>query len=186
MKKLTILLLILSVNTFTSCNDETEKRLTENPINLEQEKEPAKVNEKKDIPKKENPKTKTVTSSNSEIVNSFLQDINTLKDVKNPITSFIADAENSASLKMNLNAESVKEVLTTAKQYKHLVIVVGKHTIVKVTDLEKCITSGSWKACMPYGKGFIKRSSNLNYKQDYCNNIIGIPDTQERTAYFFN
>jgi hypothetical protein len=38
---------------------------------------------------------------------------------------------------------------------------------------------------MPKCEGYIKKGK-LNYKSNYMNNIIGIPDNQERVAYFFN
>ena len=48
-----------------------------------------------------------------------------------------------------------------------------------------CIQSGSWGACMPYAKGYIKKGSLIE-KEDYINNIIGIPDSQLRKVYLFN
>ena len=38
---------------------------------------------------------------------------------------------------------------------------------------------------MPTVEGYIKKGK-LNYKKDFMNNVIGIPDKQERVAYFFN
>jgi len=176
MKNLAILIISLSF-VLISCDDTKEKQQQKTAV---ESKEKQEVIEKKDLPK---PITKQVES---EMINGFLQDVNTLKDIKNPIVDFIAEAEKTAKQKMSFNAENINEVLTTAKQYKNMVIVVGKHTIVKIIDLDKCIASGSWKACMPYGEGFIKRKSVLNYKEDYTNNIIGRSDAQERVAYFFN
>jgi len=38
---------------------------------------------------------------------------------------------------------------------------------------------------MPHAEGYIKKGG-LTYKKDYINNIIGLPDAQERTMYLFN
>jgi len=126
------------------------------------------------------------TTNNSTLITDFLQDVNTLKGIENPIINFIKEAEETTKLKIYFNIDTIEAVLNTAKNYDYLVIVVDQHTIIKITELDKCITSGSWKTCMPFAEGFIKRKSNLEYKNDYCNNIIGRPDTQERVAYFFS
>lgn len=122
---------------------------------------------------------------NSTIVTDFLKDINSLQEVKDPINQFQIEATKSALKSINLTKENVKEVLKEAEKYTFLVIIVENHTIVKVTDISNCQDSGSWACCMPYATGFIKRG-NLEYKEDYCNNIIGVPGTQKRVAYFFN
>ncbi len=93
-------------------------------------------------------------------------------------------AEEQADLVMDLTKETVKEVLANAKEYHFCVITVGVHTIVRITDLENCIQSGSWGACMPMGEGFIQKNGMIN-KNDYINNIIGTPNGQERKVYFF-
>jgi hypothetical protein len=38
---------------------------------------------------------------------------------------------------------------------------------------------------MPYVEGYVKKGE-LQPKADYANNIIGLPDTQERIMYLFN
>ncbi len=121
----------------------------------------------------------------STVVSNFLKNINSLKEVKKPITQFQDEVMRIAAKKEDITKDNINEILKTAENYTSLVIVVSNHTIVKINDVKNCKTSGSWAACMPYAKGFIKKGQ-LVYKEDYCNNIIGRPDSQKRTAYFFN
>jgi hypothetical protein len=171
MKKTTLLLLSISLNFFISCDD-TEKKQVEKPAKKTAKQAASKKSSNKDV--------------TSKTVSNYLQDVNTLKEVKKPIRSFLAEADQIAKQKISFGKDNIEEVFKIAKNYKYLVLVVEKHTIIKITNLDKCIASGSWKTCMPYGEGFIKRNSVLSYKKDYCNNIIGIPDTQTRIAYLFN
>lgn len=120
----------------------------------------------------------------NQIVHDFLDDIHALENVEKPIESFIAAAEASADKVMSLDKENVADVFEQAKKYDHCVIVTGNHTIVLVDDFENCKSSGSWGACMPFAEGFIKKGDLVRQK-DYINNIIGRPDTQKRTVYFF-
>ena len=85
----------------------------------------------------------------------------------------------------NFILKNIKEVLIKSRDYANCVITTGNHTIVKIESMDNCQQSGSWKACMPYVKGYVKKGK-LNYKADYMNNVIGIPDGQQRIAYFFN
>lgn len=130
--------------------------------------------------------TETETTSKTTIVSDFLTDISSLEKIEgeNPIVLFQSAAENKADKVMTISKENIEEVLTTAKDYNNLVIITGDHTLVKVTDVENCKPSGSWAACMPFGSGYIKKGA-LSFKEDYINNIIGLPDSQVRKAYFF-
>ncbi|WP_282037787.1 hypothetical protein [Saccharicrinis aurantiacus] len=101
-----------------------------------------------------------------------------------PISSFNKKASEQASKSIVLTKENVKESLNEAKTYSSCFITVGVHTIVKVTDFEKTIMSGSWGTEMPFGEGYIQKGELVN-KQDYINNIIGIPDTQRRMMFLF-
>ncbi|MGB0432368.1 MAG: hypothetical protein ACPGLV_17975 [Bacteroidia bacterium] len=127
------------------------------------------------------------TSTESETVSAFLQNVNSLKNIEegNPIAQFAAEAENVAAASFSLKKNGAKDLFETAKTYKHCVVIVEDHTIVKITDFEDCKQSGSWSACMPMGKGFVKRGK-LESEKDYINNIIGTPDTQNRKVYLFN
>ena len=104
---------------------------------------------------------------------------------KTPIKNFITYAKTEAAKTISLSKSNIKTALEAAKNHKDCFIVVGEHTVVKIEDLNECKPSGSWGACMPKAKGFIKRGA-LNYESDYINNIIGRPDSQKRTMYLFN
>ena len=70
---------------------------------------------------------------------------------------------------------------------KHAIdaIISGNHTIITVIDYDNCKQSASWGACMPFTEGYIKKGK-LEHQEDYMNNIVGLPDSQKRTAYLFN
>lgn len=125
-------------------------------------------------------------SMDPSIVGEFLQNTDILEnaEVKNPIASFSELADDQAIDKMDLDKKSIADLLEKAKEFSHTVIIVEDHTIVKITDLSDCTKSTSWGACMPLCEGFIKKG-DLIKKVDYLNNIIGLPDGQKRTAYFF-
>jgi len=120
-----------------------------------------------------------------DIVTSFLEDITSLEKEEDPIQKFKTKAENSANKIVVFDKEKMSSLLIEAKKYKYCVIVIGKHTIVKVKNFNNCTKSGSWGACMPYVEGYIKKGELLP-QNDYMNFIIGKPDGQEKTAYLFN
>ena len=126
------------------------------------------------------------TSAKTTIVGDFLNDVTSLEDTdsKQPITAFQEAAASSADKTMSLSKSNVKDVLAEAANYKYFVILIGDHTIVKVENVADCKQSGSWGACMPLGTGYIKKGK-LIFQDDYINNIIGRPDSQERTVYLF-
>jgi hypothetical protein len=131
--------------------------------------------------------SETSTETQTTIVNDFLKNTKSIgqSSSKQPIVDFKNQADKQSAKKMDFNKNSFSEMLSVAKKFKTLVIVVGDHTIVKVKDVNNCNDSASWGACMPYGEGYIKKGS-LNYDENYINYIIGKPDGQERIAYFFN
>lgn len=130
----------------------------------------------------------STSTQDSDLIANFLADTKSLEAVgpANPIILFSNQAADAAAVQKELTKDNIQEILTEAKSFKHLVIITGSHTIVKVTDLENCRQSGSWGTCMPMGEGYIRRQGALEFQQDYLNNIIGIPGSQTRTAYFFN
>lgn len=101
-----------------------------------------------------------------------------------PIIDIKVLASEQADLVKDLTKATVAEVLETAKQYNFCVITVGDHTIARITDLEMSVQSGSWGVAMPMGEGYVQKNGLVN-KNDYLNNIIGIPNSQERKVYFF-
>ncbi|TNE79193.1 MAG: hypothetical protein EP332_11895 [Bacteroidetes bacterium] len=123
----------------------------------------------------------------TELVSNFLENPKSLENIesKNPVEEFKSAAESSAAKVVELNKDNVADVLGEAKDHKHVVIVTGNHTVVKVDDLDDCKTSGSWGTCMPHAEGYIQRGG-LEYQEDYINNIIGKPDEQERLVFFFD
>lgn len=126
--------------------------------------------------------------SKAETLTEFLDGIisfeNTELNAGTPILSIKELAAAQADKTVDLTKETVKEVLEQASTYHFVVITVGTHTIARITDLSDCIQSGSWGTCMPMGEGYVQKSGLTN-KNDYLNNIIGIPNLQERKAYFF-
>ena len=117
---------------------------------------------------------------------SFLKDIKSLeKDTSaNPIEAFKTKATNLATEVVKINKDNIKDALTKAKDFKNVVITVDNHTIVKL-DVNDCKLSGAWSACMPKAEGYIKKG-DLAYQNDYANNIIGLPDGQERLIFLFD
>ena len=119
-------------------------------------------------------------------VTEFIRDVQTLESDTNinPIETFKELANAFADEKLVFTKDNIKDLLIKSRDYSSCVIVTANHTIVKIESLDDCQQSGSWKACMPKCSGYIKKG-NLNFKNDYMNNIIGVPDDQERVAYFF-
>jgi len=127
--------------------------------------------------------------SNAETLKSFLADVISFEEVtldaNRPLSKIRQMASVQADTFFVLSKENAAEVLQTAKAYQQCIVFTGTHTIVRVTDLNKCIQSGSWGACMPMGEGYIQRGA-MEKKVDYLNNIIGIPDNQKRVLFLFN
>lgn len=101
-----------------------------------------------------------------------------------PIASFNEIAAKQAKKTIRITKENIVAALEEAKNYAHCVITVGIHTIAVVSDPDRTTTSGAWGTQIPYGVGYISKGT-LERREDYLNNIIGIPDNQERTMYLF-
>ena len=131
---------------------------------------------------------KTETEKNTETTADlpFLKDIKSLEKDKsaNPIEAFKTKATNIATEVVKLNKDNIKDALAKAKDFKNVVITVDNHTIVKL-DVNDCKPSSAWSACMPKAEGYIKKG-DLVYQNDYANNIIGLPDGQERLLFLFD
>lgn len=128
----------------------------------------------------------TDSNSDSEVITNFLKEVRSFEaiDDKAPISYFESLAKESASETIEISDNNISDVLSTAKNYPHCIIIVEDHTIVKISSLDDCKQSGSWGACMPMAEGYIKKG-DLEFQEDYINNIIGIPDNQSRIALFF-
>ncbi len=133
--------------------------------------------------------TLNAQETKSQVMKSFLSGIITFEkgdlDPNTPIASVNTVAEKKAAKFIKITKENIADALKTAKEFKHCVITVADHTIVKVTDLADCSPSGSWGACMPMGKGLVQKGS-FTEKSDYIKNIIGRADSQVRTMFLFN
>lgn len=104
---------------------------------------------------------------------------------KTPIISFKKFADTEADKSIILSKKNISSSLTKVKKFKYCIITVGTHTIIKVSDFKNCKQSGAWGTCMPIAEGYIKKGT-LKHQNDFINNIIGLPDNQERTMYLFN
>ena len=102
-----------------------------------------------------------------------------------PLISIREIAKKQAIKTIQINKNNIESALQEARNHKHAILMIGKHTIVKITDFNNCKKSTSWGTLMPYGKGYIQKDG-LTCKNDYLNNIIGIPDNQLRTLFLFN
>jgi len=127
--------------------------------------------------------------SKVETLQSFLGGALTLDsetiNQNEPIASVVELAQKNAAKSIELSKENMESSLAEARNYKTCIIAAGKYTIVKITDHNDCTQSNAWATCMPQGVGYIQKSGELNSKEGYINNIIGIPDTQKRTLFLF-
>ncbi|MFB0925886.1 MAG: hypothetical protein QMB65_11525 [Vicingaceae bacterium] len=130
---------------------------------------------------------KIENNSESTLVTEFLTEISSLENIEgeNPISLFEANAKIEANEIIDISKDNISEFLIKAKTFKHCVIISGNHTIITVIDYDNCKQSASWGACMPFTEGYIKKGK-LEHQEDYMNNIVGLPDSQKRTAYLFN
>lgn len=116
-----------------------------------------------------------------------MKDITVLEslDTTDSAILFMLDEAHKTAYKSKVfTKETIEEILEDANNYSALVIIVENHTIVKINDFKNCTQSNAWGACMPYGEGYIRKGT-LVKQQDYVNNIIGLPDKQLRTAFFY-
>lgn len=176
-----ILLAMLACNTQDKPADNTQNTNTQTNSDTKTKTE---VNTSNETGVVEETASETV---NASIVHNFLTDVSSLEKtgMANPITAFQQVAETQADKVITLTKENIQEVLDLASSYKNCVITTDDHTIIKITDLNNCTQSGTWGACMPFVKGYIKKG-DLQPQQDYMNNVIGTSETQTRKAYFFN
>lgn len=126
--------------------------------------------------------------TNAETLQSFLSDVisfeETTLDSNRPMPKIRQMASVQSDTLFVLSKDNASEVFANTSDYKHCLVFTGSHTIVKVTDFNKRIASGSWQCKMPFGVGYIQRG-DMTTKEDYINNIIGVPDAQKRVVFFF-
>ncbi|MFA9391613.1 MAG: hypothetical protein ACERKD_17520 [Prolixibacteraceae bacterium] len=103
-----------------------------------------------------------------------------------PLVQLASILDDAAAKKIILTKENVQEALQEASKYKHTVLLVGNHSLVKIIDLNDCIPSGAWATCMPKGNALIQKGGVFIQRTDYINQLIGVPDGQVRTVYLLN
>lgn len=103
---------------------------------------------------------------------------------ESPIQSLNRIASQQADTTLILSRENMASALIFAKGYSKGIITVAHHTVVFMEDWNNCQRSGSWGACMPQGRGFVKKGEMIEMS-DFINHIIGVPDVQRRTLFLF-
>ena len=174
MKKLTAIFSIGSLLLFSYCSStqETDSTVVSENVNLENKAiEEIEVIEEAIV--------------NSEAI-SFLNDSKSLPHTEgaNPIEEFKKAADATATRSRSFNKRNAQSLLDDAKTFSHCAIIVENHTVIKINDYYDCKQSNTWDACMPIGEGYIKKGE-LEFQKDYISNIIGMPDKQKRTIYYF-
>ncbi len=124
----------------------------------------------------------------AQLVGDFIANVMTIDkgdlNEDSPIASVNQLAFVKADTSIVITKDNMAESLQDAEDYRACLITVGVHTIVLVMDYSIGVSSGSWGCKMPFGKGYVQKGS-LNLKEDYINNIIGIPDSQKRMMFLF-
>lgn len=127
-------------------------------------------------------------TSKKELIAQMFSDVMVLSDAsiddQLPIVSINEIAMVKADKAAEVTKDNLSDLLAEAKNYKTVYMTVGKHTIVKITDLNDCQASGAWGTCMPKGEGYVQKGE-LQAREGYINFIIGIPDSQKRMMFMF-
>ena len=129
-------------------------------------------------------------NTKTAVLKQFISDIFTLDDSKlnqqQPIISINEIAQTKASKTFEIDRESISKALIEAKNYKHCLIIVDGHTLIRVVNFKDNSPSGAWHTAMPLSKAYIQKAGVLHEKKDYLKNLIGRPDSQVRMMYLFN
>ena len=124
------------------------------------------------------------------VFNGLLSDIKSIDftklNKKNPILAFNEIAALKANKIIEFDKTNIENALAEAEKYKTCIITVKNYTLVKITDFNNKLMSGSWGIKLPKGKGYILKKGELNEKNDYINNIIGTPKDFKRKMFLFN
>ena len=125
----------------------------------------------------------------AETLKTFLSGVLTFQaeeiNQHEPLITIRELAASDADKTIRLSKDNIGTSLDELGNYSDAIIIVGKHTIARITDADDCQQSGAWDACMPKGKGFVQKQGKLIEHDNYINFIIGVPDSQERTLYLF-
>lgn len=125
-------------------------------------------------------KADTLTSFLEGVIDTQGSKIN----LNEPIISIRTLAQAQAEKSIQLSKANINAALNDAREYKYALIIVGKHTLLKITDFDDCKKSTSWGANMPYAEGYVQKDG-LTKKSDYLNQLIGKPDSQSCVMYLF-
>lgn len=129
-------------------------------------------------------------NTKTAILEQFISDIITIDgeslDQQQPIITINEIAQAKADKAIEITRESIGRSLLEAKRFKHCLISIDGHTLIRVMNFKDNSPSGAWHTAMPFCKGYIQRSGLLYEKEDYLKNIIGRPDSQVRMMYLFN
>jgi hypothetical protein len=102
-----------------------------------------------------------------------------------PISQLAKVAAEKADKIISLNKTNMAESLDEARKYSKVLIIVGTHTLIKIKDFDDCQKSTAWDACMPKGVCLTQKGGDFEKETDYINNLIGLPDGQNRTMFLF-
>lgn len=182
------LLIILILTLALSCKEDKKQDKAKPKTEVTATKKISEKTEEKSEKETKTAKTAIKTEKTEDKIPAiaFLKNVKSLeKDTStNPIESFKKQASKTAKKVIKIKKSNIAKSLDKIEDYNYAVFTVGDYTIIKITNLEDCKTSGAWKTCMPMGEGYIKKGKLL-YQNDYLNNIIGLPDSQERLLFLF-
>ena len=120
------------------------------------------------------------------LVQDFMNDISVLEKVEDsaPILVLYDEAYKSAYKSEVVTKDNIQALFDEARNFKKAMLIVENHTVVCIKNWEDCTPSNAWGACMPSATGYIKKGALIK-QSGYINSIIGIPDNQARTIFFF-
>jgi hypothetical protein len=102
-----------------------------------------------------------------------------------PISQLAKIASQKADKTISLTKTNMAESLDEARKYKKALIIVGSHTLIKIKDFDDCQKSTAWGTCMPKGVCLTQKGGDFEKETDYINNLIGLPDGQNRKMFLF-
>jgi hypothetical protein len=102
-----------------------------------------------------------------------------------PISQLAKVVADKAYKTISLNKSNMSESLDEARNYNKVLIIVGTHTLIKIKNFDDCQKSTAWGACMPKGVCLTQKGGDFEKETDYINNLIGLPDGQNRKMFLF-
>lgn len=127
------------------------------------------------------------TTEELSISEKFGENPQSLLDLEgNPVQQLIDDAKKNADQKLTFYVANADKALEVASGYEYAIVITGNHTVVRILSYDDTEMSGSWGIPMPLVEGYIRRGGRMEPVADYMNNIVGMPDDQDRKIYLFN